>query len=80
MDVLAVLHLYAFVDLFLPIMFDHVFGLWAASLVSINKFCTRNVGSFNLGPVGKHDHAFHGVNHAFGVQSRFLNKNKKNKK
>ena len=28
-------------------------------------------GAVYIGPVGKCDRAFHGVNHAFGVQSRF---------
>ena len=31
----------------------------------------------SLGPVGKCDRAFHGVNHAFGVQSRFSTKIKR---
>ena len=30
-----------------------------------------------LGPVGKRDRTFQGVNHAFGVQSRFSKKQKR---
>ena len=30
------------------------------------------INALYLGPVGKRDHAFHGVNHAFGVHITFF--------
>ena len=42
--------------------------------------CTKVWNLLSLGPVGKRDRAFHSVNHAFGVQSRFSTKKQKNKK